>query len=54
MSDSTLLNLILALKGGRVRVLDLTQTLSPDFPTITLPPPLGRCAPIHWLALVPA
>jgi hypothetical protein len=26
MSDSALLNLVMALKGGQVRVLDLTQT----------------------------
>ncbi len=34
-----------ALAGGRVRVIDLTQTLSPDFPTIQLPPQFGQCAP---------
>ncbi|HET9018676.1 MAG TPA: cyclase family protein [Acetobacteraceae bacterium] len=31
--------------SGRVRVIDLTQTLSPDFPTIQLPPQFGACAP---------
>jgi len=47
MSDgSALLNLVMALKGGQVRVLDLTQTLSPDFPTITLPPAFAACAPL--------
>lgn len=33
------------LAAGRVRVIDLTQTLSPDFPTIQLPPQFGQCAP---------
>ena len=29
-----------AIAGGTVRVVDLTQTLSPEFPTIVLPPEL--------------
>ncbi len=33
------------LLAGRIRVIDLTQTLSPDFPTIQLPPQFGQCAP---------
>ena len=33
--------------GGRVRVIDLTQTLSADFPTIQLPPQFGACAPFR-------
>ena len=33
--------------SGRVRVIDLTQTLSPDFPTIQLPPQFGQCAPFQ-------
>ena len=32
---------------GRVRVVDLTHTLSSDFPAIVLPPPLGQCAPFR-------
>lgn len=35
------------LLAGRVRVIDLTQTLSPDFPTIVLPPEFGQCAPFR-------
>jgi kynurenine formamidase len=35
------------LAAGRVRVVDLTQTLSPDFPTIVLPPQFGQCAPFR-------
>jgi kynurenine formamidase len=33
--------------AGRVRVVDLTHTLSPDFPTIVLPPQMGQCAPFR-------
>jgi kynurenine formamidase len=33
--------------AGRVRVIDLTHTLSPDFPALVLPPPLGQCAPFR-------
>jgi kynurenine formamidase len=35
------------LLAGRIRVIDLTQTLSPDFPTIQLPPQFGACAPFR-------
>jgi kynurenine formamidase len=42
---TTLASLAADLLAGRVRVVDLTQTLSPDFPTITLPPQFGQCAP---------
>jgi kynurenine formamidase len=35
------------LVAGRVRVIDLTQTLSPEFPTIQLPPQFGQCAPFR-------
>jgi kynurenine formamidase len=33
-----------ALASGRVRVVDLTHTLDPDFPVIVLPPEFGQCA----------
>jgi kynurenine formamidase len=36
-----------ALAGGQVRVIDLTQTLSDDFPTIVLPPEFGQPAPVR-------
>jgi kynurenine formamidase len=39
--------LVGALAAGGLRVVDLTQTLSPDFPTITLPPELGQCRPFR-------
>ena len=32
MSTNTLLDLVAALAAGRIRLVDLTQTLSPDFP----------------------
>src|SRR5579863_124177 len=33
--------------NDRVRVIDLTHTLSPEFPTVVLPPQFGQCAPIR-------
>jgi kynurenine formamidase len=33
--------------AGRIRVVDLTHTLDPDFPTIVLPPEFGQCAPFR-------
>jgi kynurenine formamidase len=35
------------LASGRIKVIDLTQTLSGDFPTIALPPEFGQCAPFR-------
>jgi kynurenine formamidase len=36
-----------AMTSGSVRVVDLTQTLTEDFPTIVLPPEFGAAAPIR-------
>ena len=36
-----------ALLSGTVRVVDLTQTLTPDFPQIALPPEMGQCWPFR-------
>ncbi|HEX6721648.1 MAG TPA: cyclase family protein [Burkholderiaceae bacterium] len=36
-----------ALLSGRIRVVDLTQTLAPDFPQIALPPEMGQCWPFR-------
>jgi kynurenine formamidase len=44
---TTLATLAADLLAGRVRIVDLTQTLSPDFPTIVLPPQFGQCAPFR-------
>ena len=39
--------LVAALASSRVRVIDLTQTLSPEFPQISLPPEMGQCWPFR-------
>lgn len=39
--------LVAAIAGGGVRVIDLTFTLSPEFPALVLPPELGQCAPFR-------
>ncbi len=36
-----------ALAAGTIRVIDLTHTLTPEFPTIVMPPELGQCAPFR-------
>ena len=36
-----------ALAGGRIRVVDLTCTLDPDFPVIVLPPEFGQAQPFR-------
>jgi kynurenine formamidase len=33
--------------SGKIRVIDLTQTLSPDFPQISLPPEMGQSWPFR-------
>jgi len=43
----TLAALVAALATGRVRIVDLTQTLAPDFPQIVLAPELGQAAPFR-------
>jgi kynurenine formamidase len=35
------------LASGSIRVIDLTHTLAPEFPTIVMPPELGQCAPFR-------
>lgn len=47
MAHSVLSQLVTALATEQVRVIDLTQTLSPEFPTIALPPELGQCWPFR-------
>src|SRR6195952_4242808 len=39
--------LVTALGSGRIRVVDLTQTLTPEFPQIALPPEMGQCWPFR-------
>ena len=47
MSAALLNELAGALAGDGVRVVDLSQTLSPRFPQIVLPPEFGQCAPFR-------
>ncbi len=44
---STLQKLAQDLARGRIRVVDLTQTLTPEFPQISLAPELGQCWPFR-------
>jgi len=47
MSGELLSQLAGAVVDGGVRVIDLTQTLSPEFPQLTLPPEMGQCQPFR-------
>ena len=47
MSAPDLLSFAQAVASGAIRVVDLTQTLTPEFPIITLPPEFGQCAPFR-------
>ena len=47
MSATLLSELAGALGAGGVRVVDLSQTLSPRFPQIVLPPEFDQCAPFR-------
>src|SRR6516225_6666634 len=47
MATTDLLAFANAVATGTIRVIDLTQTLSPEFPTIVLPPEFGQCAPFR-------
>ena len=47
MNSSDLLAFAAAVASGGVRVVDLTFTLSPDFPVIVLPPEFGQASPVR-------
>src|SRR4029450_5048226 len=47
MATSTLTLLAAGLSSGRIRVVDLTQTLAPEFPQIVLPPEFGQAWPFR-------
>jgi len=47
MSQPILAQLVSALAAGNIRVVDLSQTLSPEFPQIALPPEMGQCWPFR-------
>ena len=44
---SILLQLVENFSSGKIRVIDLTQTLSPEFPQISLPPEMGQAWPFR-------
>ena len=44
---SALAGFIQAFSSGKIRVVDLTQTLSPEFPHISLPPEMGQAWPFR-------
>ena len=47
MNAPDLLSFAKAVSSGAIRVIDLTQTFTPEFPIIALPPELGQCAPFR-------
>ncbi|AJP71659.1 cyclase family protein [Sphingomonas hengshuiensis] len=44
MTSQTLELFAAGIASGTIRTIDLTQTLSPDTPTLVLPPEFGQCA----------
>jgi kynurenine formamidase len=44
---TVLAELAKGLAGGKIRVIDLTETLSPEFPHISLPPEMGQAWPFR-------
>jgi kynurenine formamidase len=44
---NVLAELASSLAAGKIRVIDLTQTLSPEFPSISLPPEMGQAWPFR-------
>jgi len=47
MSSDVLNSLVVAMGKNHLKVVDLTQTLRPEFPQITLPPEMGQCWPFR-------
>src|SRR3981189_211662 len=47
MKSATVENLVTDLASGQIHIIDLTQTLTPDFPQIALPPEMGQCWPFR-------
>ncbi|MGB7180848.1 MAG: cyclase family protein, partial [Burkholderiaceae bacterium] len=45
--NSVLTDLITQLASGQLKIIDLTQVLSPSFPQIVLPPEMGQCWPFR-------
>src|SRR5262245_55523294 len=44
---TALAHFVEAFSTGKIRVVDLTQTLSPEFPSISLPPEMGQAWPFR-------
>jgi len=44
---NVLTQLVSSLASGQIRIIDLTQVLSPEFPQIVLPPEMGQCWPFR-------
>ena len=42
-----LTSFVKAFSSGKIKVIDLTQTLSPEFPSISLPPEMGQAWPFR-------
>ncbi len=47
MSLNSLLELVADIQSRKIKIVDLTQLLSPDFPQIVLPPEVGQCWPFR-------
>ena len=47
MNTPVLAQFMSELVAGKIRIVDLTETLSPDFPTIVLPPEFGQAWPFR-------
>ena len=47
MTANPLLDMVRGIAERKIRVIDLTQTLTPDFPQIELPPEMGQCWPFR-------
>ncbi|WP_136163196.1 cyclase family protein [Sphingomonas flavalba] len=47
MTTDALTGFAAALAAGQIRIVDLTQTLTPDFPQIGLPPEMGQSRPFR-------
>ena len=47
MTTNTLAALVAGLLTRQIEVIDLTQTLTPEFPQIVLPPEFGQCWPFR-------
>lgn len=47
LTEGVLARFLTSIVSGKIRVVDLTMTLQPDFPTITMPPELGQSWPFR-------